>query len=219
MFPNNICALRRLTITVNVLSTFLLFDLLEPTLRRTARAHNKFTRATVVDSALHKFALLQARHSSSIFTELAKPLHPKRYDARYHDSKMLVMLYGRAVAAAIPLAPASTEGVVLNMVNPGWCYSELHRDHKPIRLRLMEPVLCRSTMQGAYALVDAVRPLQADEARQRHGAYVDDCTVKKPSAWLDTEDGAATQARVWTEMNAVFEQVAPGVTHELEAKA
>ena len=46
------------TITVNVLSTFLMAFLLLPTLRRTAAQHNVVTRLSIVSSDAHLFASL-----------------------------------------------------------------------------------------------------------------------------------------------------------------
>jgi len=52
-----------------------------------------------------------------------------------------------------------------------------------------------------------VRPVEIAEAKKRHGAYVDDMKVKKPTAWLETKEGRATQERVWRELNEIFEGI------------
>lgn len=140
------------------------------------------------------------------------------------DSKLLVLLYGRAFAAATPLSgPASTSvnsngNVVLDFVNPGYCVSALRGTDIPLGERVGQKVMARSTDTGACTLVDAIRPLSEKEAKERHGAYVDDMKVKKGTAWLDSKDGKETQLKVWTELNEILEGIEVGVTGGLGAK-
>ena len=199
-----------MTITVNVLATFLLLLLLLPVLRRSAADHRSVSRVTVVSSALHKFATLSARQQPSMLKALSEPVKAGEFDPRYQDSKLLVMLYGRRLAQAMA-ANGAAESVVLTMVNPGYCRSKL-RIPTTSSEKLMESVLARSTDAGAFTLVDAVKPLTAQEAKARHGAYIDDTKVKSPAAWLESKEGKDTAERVWKEVNEVLEGVVSGVT-------
>ncbi|KAF2713256.1 putative short-chain dehydrogenase [Pleomassaria siparia CBS 279.74] len=199
------------TITINVINTFLLAHLLLPTLQKTSITKHTITRLTVVNSALHKFATLKARASPAIFPALASPsFGPKDYDMRYMDSKLLVLLYIRALAAAVPL---SGSNLVCDSVNPGYCYSGLHGPNPPLKIRISQSMTARSTDTGACTLVDSVKPVGEAEAKERHGAYVDDCKVKKGTPWLETKDGKETQERVWNELNAMLEGIETGVTN------
>jgi retinol dehydrogenase-12 len=100
-------------------------------------------------------------------------------------------------------------------VNPGYCVSALRGENLPLAERGQRAVLARSTDTGAQTLVDAVRPLEMMEATKRHGAYVDDMKVKKPTAWLETKEGRATQERVWRELNGIFEGIKGERTYDL----
>jgi retinol dehydrogenase-12 len=209
--PNHPLIYPRATITVNVINTFLLITLLLPILRRTATTYSTIPRVTVVNSALHKFANLKARKSQSIFTALATPpLGPKDYDARYNDSKLLVLLYTRAFAAANPFSNLNANNVVLTSVNPGYCVSALRGENLPLAEKGQRALLARSTDTGAQTLVDAVKPVKGEEAISRHGAYVDDMKVKKPTAWVETKEGRETQERVWRELNEIIAGIEAG---------
>ena len=161
----------RATVTVNVLSNLLLARLLLPKLYETATQTNVASRLTMVSSALHKFATLNARNSPSILNALDQKT--KEFDMRYQDSKLLLHLYSQKLAGE--MSAAANPGVCLDLVNPGYCVSEL----KPPRTfaeRGAERILARSTDEGARILVDAVA---ADKAKGRHGMYIDDMKVKR----------------------------------------
>lgn len=162
----------RATITVNVISTFLLAHLLLPKLHETAIATKSAARITIVSSQLHKFATLKARKSVSIFDGLDQPVD--NFDGRYMDSKLLVMLYGQKFAAAV--SNSNNRDICVNMVNPGYCVSAL-RVPTSFGERMGERILARSTDEGGRILVDAVA---IDKAKERHGMYIDEMKYVKP---------------------------------------
>ena len=133
------------------------------------------------------------------------------------DSKLLVMLYGRALAAAAPFS-ASTGNVILPLVAPGYCVSALRGNELSFGERIARKLTARSTDEGGRTLVDAVRPVGETEARERHGAYVDDMKVNAPAKWLDSKDGKETQIKVWKELNNILEGIEKGVTGSLGQK-
>lgn len=157
----------RTTITINVIATFLLVRLLLPKLQSNASQGLPTARVTILASVLHKFATLSARKSDKIFEALKQA--PKDYPGRYNDSKLLVLLYGQKLAATVG------KSVSLTMVCPGWCASNLHRP-ATMGERAAERAMARSVDEGARVIVDAVA---ADKAKERNGAFVSDCKVKR----------------------------------------
>jgi retinol dehydrogenase-12 len=71
---------------------------------------------------------------------------------RYQDTKLLNVLFGRSLTAHLP----STSPLVVDTVNPGFCYLSFRRNVKfPMSLiaSLMEVFLARQTEEGAKCLV------------------------------------------------------------------
>jgi hypothetical protein len=82
----------------------------------------------------------------------------------------------RELAARSPLSPDSN--VIINVMTPGACKSDLLRDEIPAKA-FVQAVLyfvigARSTAVGGGTLTDAVRP---DLENEKHGAYLMDCKV------------------------------------------
>jgi retinol dehydrogenase 12 len=122
---------------------------------------------------------------------------------RYFDSKLLEILYGRALVSAI--SSSGKPLIALNLVNPGFCASELFRDPSAA-FKLQLKVMGRTAEEGSRALVDAV-----GRGEDSHGAYLSDCKVAKVSDFVLSKKGAQTQQRVWDELNAKLEKIQPGV--------
>ncbi|KAK8065308.1 hypothetical protein PG997_012055 [Apiospora hydei] len=204
------------TLTVNVLSTFLLALLLLPALRRTAARFNTAPHLTVVSSDAHAVANFRCRDSPAVLEAL-------RGDAdmlsRYGDTKLLQLLLTRALAKALDGGESEPESestakkqprVILNTLNPGLCRSELFR-HAPwpatwvlyISMRLF----ARTAEMGSRNLVAA-----ATAPEDTHGKYLSDCKVWEPSRFVRSPDGANVQRRVFAELLEVLEKIEPGVT-------
>ena len=113
------------TITVNVVSTFLLAFALMPKLIATSKKFNTRPNLTVVSSEVHGFCDLTERHApeGKLFDRLNEQVvGGKKVDlgVRYQVSKLLEVLFIRAwcerkTAADVP--------VTINFVNPGLCHS------------------------------------------------------------------------------------------------
>jgi retinol dehydrogenase-12 len=140
-------------------------------MQETAAQGHATPRLSIVSSALHKFASLDALKSPSILAALDE--RTEDFDARYRDSKLLLHLYGEKLAAwlSMPGKPS----VCFNLVNPGYCVSQLNPP-TTFPTRMAQKVMARSTDEGARTLVDAVA---ADKVAGRHGMYLDDMKVKR----------------------------------------
>lgn len=105
------------TLTVNVVSLFLLGFLLLPKLRETAAQHKTQTHFTVTSSELHEIAKFEERKAppGQIFATL-NDKSTARMNDRYPTSKLLEILVVRQMAA---LSPLDLGNVIINCVNPG----------------------------------------------------------------------------------------------------
>ncbi|KJX98660.1 short-chain dehydrogenase like protein [Zymoseptoria brevis] len=197
------------TITVNVISTFLLALLMVPKLQETAKKHNTVPNLCIVSSEAHFLTPFLERKSSSIFDTLNDRSSARMTD-RYNISKLLEVFVCREIAQDHPV---SQLGMTLTFVNPGLCHSELIRPDAPAVLRMfmtvMKAVLARTTEVGARTLVDASLRGQED-----HGAFFSDCEVTEVAKLVTDEP--ETQTRVWRELAAKLEAIEPGVTKNLE---
>lgn len=193
------------TITVNVVSTFLLSLLLLPKLKQTAAEFNTRPTLTVVASEMHYWAKFEERHGDSIFDNMRVD-NPKYYADRYPLSKLLNVLGVRAMAERRPVDKIP---VTINTVNPGLCHSELSRD-AGFGMVIMKALLARSTEVGSRTLVNA-----GSAGPETHGEYMSDCQVTRTSDWSLSEEGHKTQERFWNELTAKLEAIKPGVTSNL----
>ncbi|MCJ1391038.1 hypothetical protein MMC18_003899 [Xylographa bjoerkii] len=190
------------TITVNVVSTFLLALMILPKLRETATKFNVTPRLTIVSSEVHGFTKLPEKSSPEIFAKLNDKETANLRD-RYNVSKLLEVFYCRALAARMTESRKPT--VTLNFLNPGLCHSELAKD-PPLILTVLKALLARTTEVGSRTLVAS-----AAAGHETHGQYMGDSTIKSPAPLVLSEEGAKTQERIWVELNDKLEKIQPGI--------
>ncbi|KAK9350868.1 hypothetical protein V1523DRAFT_418440 [Lipomyces doorenjongii] len=201
------------TITVNVVSTFLLFLLLLPKLRESAKQFNTHPRFTTVNSALHYMAPLKEleREDGRIFDRLNDP---KTSDmaARYPISKLLTLYAVRDFAERLK---ASSKGstVVINSANPSFCKSGLlnsTKDAGSLGTKLQKKALARSTEEGSRALVHGVTA-----GPETNGHYLNNCHIQTPSSSVTSAKGVHIQKRFSKELFAKLVKIAPEVSSYL----
>ncbi|KAI0122534.1 putative short-chain dehydrogenase/reductase family protein [Daldinia grandis] len=195
------------TVTINVLSTFLLAILLLPKMTETARRFNSQPNLTIVTSEAG-FAVKEAFDSvkDNLLTKLNDP---KTSDMRqrYPVTKLIQQFAGRHLAT---LLPVSKTGVILNLVNPGLCRTALSR-HVGFLLRLQIVIasllIGRTVEMGSRTLLHAV--VAGEES---HGCYVSACEVKEHQvpSWVNGEEGRNQGKLIWGEIARVLETVNPG---------
>ncbi|KAK1091199.1 hypothetical protein LTR48_006789 [Friedmanniomyces endolithicus] len=198
------------TITVNVVSTFLLALLILPKLQETAKLQGTTPNLTIVSSEVHFFTAFPERNDPSIFTALNDSSKAKMMD-RYNVSKLLEVFACREIAR---LHPVSDMRVTLNFLNPGLCHSELQRD-VPSSFRPLVNIfmlLARTTEVGARTLVHA-----ALAGPETHGKYLSDNRVRACANLVEGPEGAEVQRRVWGELGGILEGIRPGILKVLDA--
>ncbi|KAH7388889.1 short-chain dehydrogenase/reductase-like protein [Cadophora sp. MPI-SDFR-AT-0126] len=196
------------TVTVNVISTFLMALLLLPKLRADAMKYNTTPRLVIVASEAHEQARFVEKSAPLIFPALN---NPKNQPDRYTVSKLLEVLTVRELAPA--LTASEKPKVILNCLTPGFCHSELMRD-APFPLNILAPIgkffLARTTEVGSRTLVSA-----AAASEDMHGMYLQDLKVKEPSRWVRSEEGKEVQKKVFKELLGILEGIEPGVTNNI----
>lgn len=196
------------TVMVNVIGTFYLAILLLPLLQASAKKNEGgkgvAPRVCIVSSEVHGFTKFEVRKQRPIFPALDDEKFFSQ--DRYPESKLLEVLVVRALAPKL-----EQSGVVLNMLNPGLCHSELSRNG-PWYLEIVKFLLARSTEVGSRTLVAA-----AAAGRESHGKYMSDGKVDEAalSKFVGSEEGRETAGRVWEELVQILEGVEEGVTKGL----
>ncbi|KAJ3540395.1 hypothetical protein NM208_g5088 [Fusarium decemcellulare] len=191
------------TITVNVVSTFLLFFLLLPKLRQSPST-GKFV---IPNSATHYWAPIKELipdKTTSIFSRLSDP-EKANMGSRYEVTKLLVVYITRELANRIK---ASNKPVVIvNTPNPSYCKSGLLRD---IDAPAPPDFLARSTEMGSRALVHGV--LAGPES---NGQYLTNCHVQTPASHVTNKTGAQIQKALFQELVEKLEVISPGISREI----
>ncbi len=89
----------------------------------------------------------------------------------------------RALAARLPISKC---GVIINLLNPGLCYTELTRNLGPalkVYVAVLRFLLARSAEAGSRRLLHA-----SVAGEESHGKYCSDCEIKEwvavlPAFW------------------------------------
>lgn len=187
------------TVIVNVISTFLLALLMLPQLQATAHKTGRPATISIVASEMHvcKFPELQ---SSSVFQALDAADDDTSMSERYMVTKLLEILVVRQLATRL-----SGTGVVINMLNPGLCRTEIARDAGRL-VSLFMLALGRSAEVGSRTLVAA-----AGAGESSHGKYMTDGVIAdhKLSPFARSKEGRQAGAKVWKELYQILHEISP----------
>ncbi|KAF7340146.1 hypothetical protein MVEN_01933100 [Mycena venus] len=188
-----------LSLQVNGIATGLLAVLLLPLLQVTTKlppshpdAHQTPPHLTITGSAgTHPFPIHLDIISESI----------KMSKDRYAISKLFNLFFAREIAA-LPQA----QGVVVNVVDPGMCVSDIGRDRKLGRFALwLYHTVAWPISKGAINMIyAALMPTPP-------GAFISSCEIRSPPAWTCKKEGLQLQKKVWDEMIEVWRGVAPEI--------
>jgi len=166
------------TITVNVISTFLLSLLMLPRLRESAQKFNTTPRISIVGSEGMNFIQFKERKAEP--GEILETLNDKakaNMKDRYFLSKLLVMFCVRELAVQMDKSTnngGKSRRVILNCPAPGYVATDLvHEQKDSIAFKIMEKVLARDVEVGSRCIVDGVI-----EGQESHGQYLSECKVK-----------------------------------------
>lgn len=126
---------------------------------------------------------------------------------RYQATKLMEVLFTRELVARL----GSSTRVIINLVNPGLCTSNLERNSgKPsVVLRLVRRILDRTTEVGSRTLV-----LGASAPASSHGEFQSDGANQDVEAWIYTEVGQRAQKKVFEQTLQILEARKSGIAHE-----
>ena len=154
-----------LQLQVNYLSTALLSLLLLPTL--VSSSSNGARHLTIVSSELYEWTPFTQRSAPDLFKVLDDP---KAFSTDYYGiSKLLLVLWAIELASKVDRTQ-----VIINCVNPGLCWSSLHRDHDSFGLRVFKHAVAWSTAQGGHCLSNAA-VVQTEET---HGCFLSEQRIR-----------------------------------------
>ncbi|KAI1125965.1 putative short-chain dehydrogenase [Nemania abortiva] len=210
--------------TVNLLSTWLMALLLLPVLRRTKERYygkdgdgpanngSNVPHLVVVGSNAHFYTVFDGCDAPSVFEHLRSGSDMFH---RYANTKLLSLLVAREVAAQMldGRRRGRADEVVLNIVEPGSCRTELLREKVswPWAYRAFVTVgfgiVGRTPEMGARTYVSA-----AASGWESHGVYLEDCKPSTPHQFVTSEQGARLQKKVYRELLDILEGISPGIS-------
>ncbi|KAF5976400.1 alcohol dehydrogenase [Fusarium bulbicola] len=195
------------TITVNVISTFLLFFHLLPKLQKSSYP-GKFV---IPNSATHYWApikeLIPDEKAGKIFSRLNDPEN-SIMESRYYVSKLIVLYITREIASRLKTTDKSN--VIINTPNPSYCKSGLMREMREKQDVAPPDFLARSTEMGSRALVTGVLAGQ-----ESNGQYMNNCQVREPACHVTNKTGTKIQRVLFDELLEKLETIAPGVSRNM----
>ncbi|KAK0215090.1 hypothetical protein IW262DRAFT_1300324 [Armillaria fumosa] len=202
------------TIHTNNLGPSLLAIRMIPKMLETARKHSVYPRLVVVASDTHYWTTIEKDviASSGI---LAKLSDREVMSHRYQDTKLLNVLFARALQDHVPSSPAIT----VNSVTPGLCYSDIGSGapaEEAERLQKMREELAFTTEEGSRQLVYAAVGSLDNEEKLR-GKYINLSEVVEENDFVISEVGKIVQDKVWEQMLEILGKVDPKVSEVAEA--
>ncbi|PFH48618.1 hypothetical protein AMATHDRAFT_65010 [Amanita thiersii Skay4041] len=198
------------TLQINCLSPSLLALRLLPRMAKTASEHSTTPRLVLVSSEVHYWTSFEDKVVDS--DEPLQILSDKRYCTskmmghRYQDSKLINVFFIRALNAHL-----KNRSIIVNTVNPGYCYSELRRGFAGFTAIfdwVLERLIALTTEEGSRQLVWAAL---GESDQELGGAYISKSTVVEPSDFVIGEKGKKVQEQLWRETISVLGKVDPKV--------
>ncbi|KAF9526084.1 hypothetical protein CPB83DRAFT_858316 [Crepidotus variabilis] len=205
----------------NHLSPSLLALLLLPKMAETASIYQTKPRLVMVSSEVHYFTsfkqtMIDSPNPHRLFGSMDyyNPATGSFIEGgrRYQDTKLFNVFFTRALASR---SATQNPFVIVNTVNPGFCYSNLRsRYHGPISWLfnfLMEKALARTSEEGSRQLIWASLGSDKGDEHALHGTYISDMQVFEPADSVVSEDGKKLQNKLWDDLINELEQVNPHV--------
>lgn len=118
---------------------------------------------TITSSEVHMWTPMKERSAPNILRKMDEK-DTFAVPERYNTSKLVnVVLWARELASKVDASE-----VVINTVNPGLCWSPLHRDNTSAGLRIFRNIFAWTAAQGGHCLVEAATVQQAES----YGGYI-----------------------------------------------
>lgn len=176
------------TLTVNVLSTYLMATQLLPVLQRTAKAgpaagdsEPRPPHLVFVGSDTHLMASFpeQKQPADKVLEAITADCKKSasRLRAEYAESKLSLLYLAKDLAKRQQSTDAKDGSIVINVANPGLCHSGLTREIDAAAKVIKFMLHARSTEMGGGALVNA-----ASAGWETHGQFLSSNRIHQGSA-------------------------------------
>ncbi len=124
---------------------------------------------------------------------------------RYYNTRLTGVLITRELAKIF--GENDKPQVILNMVDPGYCRTDLQREIPPPwpimdMMYVADRVLARTAKAGSRNYIWA-----ASAGPDSHGIYVEDCRPSTPAPLADSDEGKRVQKRIFTELMDFLELI------------
>lgn len=215
-FEVNPSTKHEVTIQTNWLSTALLSLLLVPVLQAQYTSSGSTGTppvVSIVGSETAQWAKLkEGKKAAKAQQSVIKALDEKEnFDPsdRYYASKLLLLFFFREFSSRLATSGSkgSSNDVVVNNVNPGFCYgSELHREVDGVLgsiLAVVKRIMGRPTPLGARTLAHAAVVASVES----HGKYLSDEKITAFADYPLSPDGKAMQRHLWEDMAKELEGI------------
>ncbi|KFA50012.1 hypothetical protein S40293_05965 [Stachybotrys chartarum IBT 40293] len=195
------------TVTVNVISTFLLTALMLPKLSRTAQDFKDVVPHLTVVGSSWGFSAPKDWDLVKDDPLVKMDAEDKNFPRLYHLTKLINIMVVRQLGLVVPF---SRLGVVVNVVSPGLSRTNLARHTPPEFQRMMAERVKhhgRTAEEGSRTLLHA-----AFAGPESHGRYLESCEIaedKLPS-WMTEDEGRKSQGRAWEVVTNELEAIEPG---------
>ncbi|KAI0082713.1 NAD(P)-binding protein [Panus rudis PR-1116 ss-1] len=193
-------------IQVNHLSTALLTFLLLPLLSNAAKPDSP-SRAVIVSSGVHEWvSFSEDKFPANILQKLSDAANYNG-DAQYSYSKLLNVLFTRALAEHL----AQPSSVIVDTVTPGFFFSGLRRyNEDQSRFETPELKAIEITAEQASRNVIYAAIAGKEDIQRFQGAYISsESQIVPPSQWVRSAEGHRAQEKVWAETIEVLSKVSP----------
>jgi retinol dehydrogenase-12 len=185
------------TLTINVISTFYMANAIYHKLQESAKKYKVDTNLSLVGSLIHYMAP-DAQLDVPEDTEILEALSDAKtadMGSRYPLSKLVVHQVFAQMVQQFPVKGPGSHGVIVNLVNPGWCGTELGRSKEQgVFERVCFSVIGRTSEEGGRTLAHAVTA-----GRESDGEYLSECMVKPQSEYMRSERGGQVRKRLFDE--------------------
>ncbi|KAF5363619.1 hypothetical protein D9756_000110 [Leucocoprinus leucothites] len=195
---------------VNNLSLSLLALLLLPRMSDTAQKFNVLPRMVVVSSDLHFWTNFDDKviGSPNVFSLLSSKEYctPKNFAKRYVDTKLLNVFFTRGLNNRL-----KDRSIIVNTVNPAFCYSELRREWTGLFNTIFEWLFAWTTEEGSRQLVWASVGVPEGGIEKLKGAYIHLSKVMEPSDSVLGDEGKKKEDKLWNDLISILTELDPRV--------
>lgn len=127
---------------------------------------------------------------------------------RYALTKLMVHQCFHELVDALAVSSKDWSHVVVNIVNPGWCGTELSRAKPhPMGERVCFALMGWSAEKGSRVYAHAL-----GAGLESHGKYMSECQYREESQYVKSERGRKIQKKTWNDLMRRIERVSPEVT-------